>query len=365
MTVKTPVVKTTKQEPAPEPQAPDIGRPIPEFGAGREDVQPEKTPLEMYGFDNQIPLENEDGGIEEEPGSTDVHVPDEDDFAEGEKEEKEAKVEWDADLLKRAAEMGIEEDDAKAFGSPEKLALAVGAAINMAENFLSKSQSQEPKKDEKSDDSGAVETDDESEFFFGKPPKKEEPDTFDGGFDDSQGDDGLKTGVQKLHNWHKQRHTKAQERIKQLESQVESLSKSIRQAEAERYSEWFDSQIAGLGDGYGELLGQGPSADLEPGTEAYANRMKLVKAITTLRKGYGDAAPGRSALFRQALGAAFAEQAQRIARKGVESQVRDRQGRFLSRPTPSKGESSRAGSADDALAAAKRKFEAGLKRLQS
>jgi len=98
---------------------------------------------------------------------------------------------------------------------------------------------------------------------------------------------------------------------KALKDENIELRGIIAQQGNQRYADWLDNKINGLGEDFHEVLGEGEIEDIEPGSVPYENRLKLASRMTLVSKTYqklGKPVPSRTKLFNQAVSYLFSKQ---------------------------------------------------------
>ena len=95
-----------------------------------------------------------------------------------------------------------------------------------------------------------------------------------------------------------------QDAKKATEKENAELRKVINQQANQRYGDWLDNKITGLGEDFHEVLGEGEYEDLEPASDQAENRVKLGNRMSLISKAYqklGQPVPSRTKLFNSAV----------------------------------------------------------------
>ena len=120
---------------------------------------------------------------------------------------------------------------------------------------------------------------------------------YDCGLDPEEFDEGYIKAVNKLGQ-------ENQDARKALKSENDELRTVIAQQGNQRYTDWLDSKINGLGEDFHEVFGEGEIEDIEPASEQFENRQKLASRMALVSKTYqklGKPAPSKTKLFKMAV----------------------------------------------------------------
>lgn len=101
---------------------------------------------------------------------------------------------------------------------------------------------------------------------------------------------------------------RSQDENKALKADNDDLRSMVAQQANQRYADWLDRKINGLGDEFTEALGEGEFDDLTPGSEQSENRMKLGRRMGLIAQAHqrlNKAVPPRNKLFDQAVSYEF------------------------------------------------------------
>lgn len=118
------------------------------------------------------------------------------------------------------------------------------------------------------------------------------------------------------------------ERLKSMGESTSVTQEFVQEQRAAAYEAQFDQMIAGV-DGFGDVLGTGPSRGLEKGSEALKNRINLLNAVTILSNGYSSQSgefPSQKEIFQQALNMTFADQKASQVKDDLRKQIKKREG---------------------------------------
>jgi hypothetical protein len=131
-------------------------------------------------------------------------------------------------------------------------------------------------------------------------------------------------------------------RIKELtESQMQSVQ--ANQAAVEReVTQWFDDQVAGLGDKMKETLGEGGYHSLRQGSPQLAKRDEIASQMQVMLAGYettGQPVPSRERIFSDAARIVLGTEMEKSRYKEVAKTLENREGLHVNRATGKQGES--------------------------
>lgn len=222
---------------------------------------------------------------------------------------EETELAVDDGLSAKAAEYGLDPDD---FSSPEKMEKAI-AAIDKQLAAFGKQPAEtkaEATPEQATDDSPVV---DEEEFNL-------DPDEYD-------------DGLVKAFNGLKTKHAKE---IDSLRQTVARLEMSERHRAMEMAEQELDSFFDSLGTEYRDVFGQGRMRSIDPKSKEAQSRLRLAEELDAIAA--GDAKAGRKLdafdkLAKRALRSAFGDVVEKVTQKKITSQVNQRKGQALSRPT--------------------------------
>jgi hypothetical protein len=130
-----------------------------------------------------------------------------------------------------------------------------------------------------------------------------------------------------------------QETIASFQDAQDAAAASSQAAANHETKQWFDSEIKGLGESFGEILGQGNFDSLAPGSSQLAKRDEIASLTGVLFAGYRDSGqqmPPREDIFRAAARLVLADEYQSLHDKEVSSGLEKRSGQHISRVTGKK-----------------------------
>jgi hypothetical protein len=236
---------------------------------------------------------------------------------------------FDDTLLKQAADYRIPADEAKQYGSPEALKLAMRA---MDRRFLEagKVQPAAPNAEPKPEEPKAKPTE----------PAQSPAEEFKLELDDTWEDSAKKafTGLHEHHTRQHEHHTRQyRELYGQASEAIRFLHSNIAALQDQLEMQQFDRVIAGLGEGYAEVLGTGETlVDLDQAGKPFEQRKAIFETARTLRNGYakeGQQVPPWPVLVRRAVPLALGDTIKTVARKEVEKKLEARREMATARPT--------------------------------
>jgi hypothetical protein len=225
-----------------------------------EDALDEKDLGVMADFDNLIDSDANPVADDDDTDDSDDTVEEEDSAVEDKSTEKE-----------------VEKTDDKDEESAEEKAIA--AEMEAIEKGDTKEEKPAPeKKEDKTDD-------------------KEAEDEYESDLDPEEWDEE----VIELDKKRGQQHL---EEMRTLKQQNDALQAKLQQQEVQQFTEWADRKFNGLGEEFVEVFGEGDYDDIEPGSEQYENRGKLLNRMNLIAQAYQNLnkpIPSRSKLFDRAL----------------------------------------------------------------
>jgi len=130
-------------------------------------------------------------------------------------------------------------------------------------------------------------------------------------------------------------HQHVSQRMATLESRLQEVTSALQQTVVANHRARFDQMVAQAGPEYAELLGSGPTEQLDPGSEHYQRRLAIAKQMDLLHAGYAamnQRPPDVAALYQAAAALVLRDQLAVKARNEVETRMRDQQGRFAPAP---------------------------------
>ena len=131
---------------------------------------------------------------------------------------------------------------------------------------------------------------------------------------------------------------KQHEELKELRSQSATQTEQSNSFNQEAYTreitEWFDGQVAKLGDDYSEVLGKGGMNSLAPGTPQYVKREAIAGQVAVMMAGYnasGMQPPSRDEMFDMASRMVLRDEYQKIHDEKLSKKLEKRSGQHISR----------------------------------
>lgn len=246
----------------------------------------------------------------EEPPSTE-ETPETETPSADSPEETPSEPEFDQDLLQFAHdEFGLTTQQARSFGSPEKLERAL---LSMARREIQMGRQQDV-------------------------PEPEDP--FDVSVrlpdDDSQDEDVNKRLLNEVNNALKKLSSASKSETEKLKKTVDGLQRSLQQSQQALFVNRFDALVEKLGSAYKDVLGEGSSLELDPNSKAAQNRSRLIEEIedqVQVAQMRGRPIPSEKTLVTRALNNLFGDRTAKKARDDVEAEVRERNKAKSRRPS--------------------------------
>jgi hypothetical protein len=255
----------------------------------------------------------EGGQVDSERGDERGEEDQEGEGSEGEGSGQEARVEPEApagpseDALIQALTVGIPISDAKAFSSDESLLRAVNAVRDAAAAVDS----------EDGGDEGSQEAEDPLAGFPELDPEEYDPNVI-------KAFEATKALIKTQH-----------ETIQELRSGQQESAAQSTQAAARDVEQWFDSQVAGLGDDFKETLGEGATSALTPGSPQQVKRDQIASRMATMLAGYnatGQQAPPREEVFQEAARLVLHDEFAAARERKLAKELEKRAGQHIQRP---------------------------------
>jgi len=248
-----------------------------------EAIEANQAVDDLFGDEDPTEESEQDSAAEEEPPADDADAGKPDAFPEY--------------LLMRAKSLGLDTQKVQSqFSSPKDLE----AALELVEASRPTDQPQEPA-EEKSDE---------------KPPAEDEP--YDCGLSADEFDPTLVKAINRIG----QEAIGAVRRLQRENSELKEHLDSLRGAWATRQ---LDDLFSAAPEEYREFVGEGGVDDLDPDSEHFKNRGRVVTAMTAIAAGLqqtGQKVPSHKALFRQALSQVFGDELK--AKQGKVAETKER-----------------------------------------
>lgn len=124
------------------------------------------------------------------------------------------------------------------------------------------------------------------------------------------------------------------EAIKTFQGQQEQTARVSQEAASRDVEQWFDQQVAQLGDDFSEALGTGGYSALDRGSSQYAKRDAIANQMSVLLAGYrvlGQQAPPREQVFDTAARLVLADEYQKVHEKKLTSDLAKRSSQHIQR----------------------------------
>lgn len=240
--------------------------------------------------------------------------------------EPEETTDVDEDLLARARDAGLSDDDISEFTEAQ-----LEKALTLYDRKLIKGEL-EP-----------AEPEPEEEVIAEEPPVEFDPKDY--GLDPEFGDPAVIEAFKKLHE-------KGQDASKRMSQEIGGLKDHIRNQAREAFQGRFDSFVNELPKEYQELLGEGPTADLMEESSEFQLRKDVADTANALAKQLmeqpGKPLPSEKKLLKRAMYAVLAEQATEIEKKRATKEAKKRKSRTSAPPSARRQKDDRARKGDQA-----------------
>ena len=211
-------------------------------------------------------------------------------------------------MLARAKEIGMSDDEAKAFGTKD----ALGRSLAAVDRALAKRQQQPAQAPEKPN---------------AQTPAAPDPADYSHGLTAEDFDERIVKAFDGMHN-----HYKTQ--LDKLKSEVGQVMSVQREKELISVRERADRMFGDLDEGYHELFGK-DSYDKVTETQLAA-RKEVVKHMGVLAKAYHDLGvemPAEGELHRRAVHLLHGSKAEELARAKIGAEIEQRKSQVTMRPT--------------------------------
>jgi len=128
--------------------------------------------------------------------------------------------------------------------------------------------------------------------------------------------------------------------IKALNSELQRVRSELSQVGGVAFSAHSEQGVVDMAGKYPEVLGNGPTSELEPSSDYARNRSRLLDEVSVLRAGYAAAkkpVPSDAELFTKAFRSVFGMRIQEIERDRFAKKVKKREKQFIARATNNRG----------------------------
>lgn len=243
------------------------------------------------------------------------------------------------DLMARAASLGVDEQQARRFQSPEQLERALDlherALGNMALNRQQSQGGQQPARQTPQPRPQQ------------QPPQQPESDfqLKELTLDPDEHDDVVTTINENVTGMYKH----FTERLQQLEGGLRSAANYIVEQDRSQKVREFDRMISAKADEYGEVLGTGATNTLDTQSPQYQARAEIARTMQVLRAGYqqiGQRPPSEQTLFERAARMTLGQSSNNNGAPDAETRElppRNDRGQFTAPPTKRSTVNGRAG----------------------
>lgn len=252
---------------------------------------------------------------------------------------------FDASLLRQAKDLGLSEQEAKDFGTPERLQRALAS---LDREMMSIRRSREAPRDDRSQSRQQPQ---QRQDDRQPPARDEQPRDGQGRFvsreklELDEWDEDLVDGtVVKNFSAMKDHYEKRIARLEEaLEVAMPALSETYEDARAAKIAS-FDAALAKLGPAFKDVFGEEETADLDPQSELYRNRDRVFTTALELRdelRSRRKKVPRWDELVRRAAHLEFDGRTQKQAREELRSDLDRRQEESTYPPSHRQGRDAR------------------------
>lgn len=130
------------------------------------------------------------------------------------------------------------------------------------------------------------------------------------------------------------------EQINGLKTKLNEVTSALAAQSELSFEKDFESMIATLGDEFSDTLGKGDLEAIGSDSEHFKNRCKVIDEMNAIATGYtqtGKKVPSQKKLFERAVNSVFGDKVKSNVRKEVAAQLEKRSSQIISRPTSKKG----------------------------
>ena len=280
--------------------------------AGMDFEEPDDQ--ELYGFLEEMEEEECEDCEEEvdEEGEYEYYDPDKPEVTNNDDEEYEYEEEQEvqeglqADLVALAKAQGLSDDEIKSIGSDSALGTIIAALQRRAVEETTESA-------EIQQSDAALKEIEESRQALAEIQGMKPDDHFD---------------------------PVAARAIKALNSELERMQGELSKVGGVAFSAQSEQGVTEIAGKYPEVLGSGPSSELDPTSDYSRNRSRLLDEVSILRAGYTAAkkpVPTDTELFTKAFRSVFGMRIQEIERDRFAKKVKKREKQFIARATNNRG----------------------------
>lgn len=153
-------------------------------------------------------------------------------------------------------------------------------------------------------------------------------------------DDASKDMLTKLNTFHATQHAQTQRHNQFLQNAVTQMVEFVVGNQQNQVIQQYDDYFQSLGKEWHGVFGVGTRSELNPQSQEYRERSRLVQAAEALKFGYQSAGfqpPSLRTLMKKALGAEFGERQTTLVRQQLQGQVDQRRKQTIARPTHTRG----------------------------
>jgi hypothetical protein len=137
------------------------------------------------------------------------------------------------------------------------------------------------------------------------------------------------------------RNSELAQQLNLMQTVLGRIATGFQMQQTLKDQQWFDEQLNGYGDDWSDLFGSGSFNELsEKNPNAYKNRDRVWMRLEALKKMAADEKQSISPadLLRKAVQFEFGDRVQEITRRRVNTQARDRSGKFVAQPQQTRHE---------------------------
>lgn len=236
------------------------------------------------------------------------------------------------DVLSRAAQWGMSEERARAYGSPElvdkTIELLAGSAMQRAQTQPQAQQQQQTQQP-----APQLDADDELQL-----PKLE------------FGDDEIEESIAKKLTVYTESVNNILKRVndqnRQLQGAVQQSMGAISSYQLREQVATLDSVIGGLGESMQETFGKGPTTRMSPESQQFKNRQQVFSTATAIAQGLINQGtppqrlPPDDEIYRQAVRAVFGDQLAKAEKDQIAAGLKKQSSQAIARPSGRKSKMS-------------------------
>lgn len=145
--------------------------------------------------------------------------------------------------------------------------------------------------------------------------------------------------MQRIADHYATRDAERTETVKQINETIATVRATLEEQSTRIFVDFFDAQVAELGEGYKDLLGSGSSYEMDAETTEGKNRARISQQMERIRAGrraLGESELNPQQTFQQAVTSLWPDKIKASARNEIAKSVQKRSKSIIARPTSRK-----------------------------